>query len=250
MHIFTEYSRNENAITRADARVKLTVVLMVLAMVLSCRGFTFPLLITLCCLVLSITLKIPLRALLLRYSEPLFIASIVLLLKLFFSGKDILFSARIAGITLTGYHDGLVEGFLIGSRIIGAVSLVSLLGFTTPFNELMAGLSWFRVPRGFVEIMLFAYRSLFVLFEDAAVIYTAQKNRLGYSSLRRSLSSFGALAGSLTLKAFENSRNTTVAMVQRGYDGTMPMHDHRPFRYSEMAVSFLIIIAAGSIWKM
>ena len=98
--------------------------------------------------------------------------------------------------------------------------------------------------------MLFAYRSLFALFDDAMVIYTAQKNRLGYSSIKRGLNSFGVLAGSLTLKAFENSQNTTVAMVQRGYDGTMPMLDHRPFKYSEVVISFLFIMAAGLLWKM
>jgi len=114
----------------------------------------------------------------------------------------------------------------------------------------MAGLSWFRVPRGLVEILLFAYRSLFALFDDATVIYTAQKNRLGYSSFKRGLGSFGVLAGSLTLKAFENSQNTTTAMVQRGYDGTMPMLDHRPFKYSEVAASCLFILAAGFLWKM
>jgi len=128
--------------------------------------------------------------------------------------------------------------------------VVALLGFSTPFTEIMAGLSWFRVPRGFIEILLFAYRSLFTLFEDAMVIYTAQKNRLGYSSVRRGLGSFGVLAGSLTLKAFENSQNTTVAMVQRGYDGTMPMLDHRPFKYSEVAVACLFVLAAGFLWKM
>ncbi len=250
MHFITEYSKNDHALTRVDARVKLLVFLGILIMVLSYRGFAFPLLVTLLCLFLDIRLRIPLRAIVLRYSEPLFIAAVVLLLKFFFSGKDTLVSEQFLGHNLVGHKDGLVEGLLIGGRIIGAVSVVSVLGFTTPFNELMAGLSWFRVPRGFVEIMMFAYRSIFVLFEDAMVIYTAQKNRLGYSSIKRGLNSFGVLAGSLTLKAFENSQNTTVAMVQRGYDGTMPMLDHRPFKYSEVVVSFLFIIAAGLLWKM
>ena len=213
MHVFTEHGKHEHVLTKVDARVKLLVALTVLVMVLSYRGFAFPMLITLFCLFLCIRLRIPLRALALRYSEPLFIAAVVLLLKFFFSGKDTLFSINIMGFQLVGHKDGLIEGLLIGSRIIGAVSIVALLGFATPFNELMAGLSWFRVPRGFVEIMMFAYRSIFVLFEDAMVIYTAQKNRLGYSSLRRGLSSFGVLAGSLVLKAFESSQNTTVAMA-------------------------------------
>ena len=64
------------------------------------------------------------------------------------------------------------------------------------------------------------------------------------------LSSFGVLAGSLVLKAFESSQNTTVAMVQRGYDGTMPMLDHRPFKHSEVTASLVLIIAAGFLWKI
>ena len=250
MHILTEYGRQQHVLSSVDARVKLFVSLVVLIMVLSSNGFTFPALVTLICLLLCVRMRIPLRALVIRYSEPLFIAGVVLILKFLFSGRDAFFAVQVMGIKLTGYKDGLVEGLLISSRIVGAVSVVSVLGFATPFQELMAGLSWFRVPRGLVEIMMFAYRSLFVLFEDAMVIYTAQKNRLGYSSLRRGLSSFGPLAGSLTLKAFENSQNTTVAMVQRGYDGTMPMPDHRPLRYSEVAVSLLFIIAAGGLWNL
>ena len=143
-----------------------------------------------------------------------------------------------------------MEGLLIGSRIIGAVSVVALLGFATPFTEFMAGLSWFRVPRGFIEILMFAYRYIFVLFEDAQVIYQAQKNRLGYSTVRRGLSSFGTLAGTLTIKAFDHSQNTTVAMVQRGYDGDMPMLTHRPFKSTEIFASTLVLLIMGVVWKM
>lgn len=237
-------------LAEVDARVKLLAALTILIMVLSYKGFAFPMLITLFCLFLSIRMRVPLRVLVLRFSEPLFIAAVILLLKIFFSGNNALFSANIMGLKVVGHRDGFMEGLQIGCRIMGAVSIVAALGFATPFNEFMAGLSWFRVPKGFIEILMFAYRSIFVLFEDALVIYTAQKNRLGYSSIKRGLNSFGVLAGSLTLKAFENSQNTTVAMVQRGYDGTMPMLDHRPFKYSEVAVSFLFIITAGVLWKM
>jgi cobalt/nickel transport system permease protein len=186
----------------------------------------------------------------LRFSEPLFIAAVVLLLKFFFSGKDILFSFSIIGIDIVGHRDGLMEGLMIGSRILGAVAIVALVGFSTPFTEFMAGLSWLRVPKGFIEILMFAYRYIFVLLDDANVIYSAQKNRLGYSSMRRGLSSFGVLAGSLTLKAFDNSHNTTVAMVQRGYDGNMPLLRHKSFKLSEIAASVVFVAGMGFLWKL
>jgi cobalt/nickel transport system permease protein len=109
-------------------------------------------------------------------------------------------------LTLTGHKDGLMEGIRITSRIMGGVSLVIALGFSTPFIEFVAALSWLRVPRPFIEIMMFAYRYLFVFFEDASTIYSAQKNRLGYAGIRKSLISFGVLTGSWYCAALNRAR--------------------------------------------
>lgn len=250
MELFSEYFKKDHILSRIDARIKLLVALTILAMLLSYKGFALPLLVTSICLFLCIKMKIPLKIFMLRFSEPVFIASIILLLKFFFSGNDVMFSANIIGFKISGYKDGLVDGLMIASRILGAVSIVAVMGFSTPFTEFIAGLSWFRVPKGFIEILLFAYRYIFVLLEDAMVIYSAQKNRLGYSSIRRGLSSFGVLSGSLILKAFEHSHNITTAMIQRGYDGNIPMLKHKPFKPSEIAVSLIFVIAMGFIWKI
>jgi cobalt/nickel transport system permease protein len=186
----------------------------------------------------------------LRFTEPLFIVLVILLLKLFFSGGEALFRFSLMGMEITGYRDGLAEGLAIGSRIIAAISVMAVMVFSTPFTELAAALSWFRVPRGFVEILLYAYRYIFVLFEDAGVIYSAQKNRLGYSTIGCGLNSFGVLAGSLLLKAFEHSQNVTLSMVQRGYDGHIPMLRQRPFRPVEVVLSLLLVTMLGFAWKL
>ncbi|MFA4828124.1 MAG: cobalt ECF transporter T component CbiQ [Thermodesulfovibrionales bacterium] len=250
MEIFSEYFKKDHLLSQVDARLKLGVSLFVLAMVLSYKGLAFPLFILGLSLCLCIRMKIPFKVFLLRFSEPVFIAAVVILLKFLFSGQETMFSIEMRGITITGHKDGLMDGLQIGSRILGAVSIVALLGFSTPFTEIMAGLSWLKIPKGLIEISLFAYRYIFVLLEDAMVIYNAQKNRLGYSNIKRGLNSFGTLTGSLTLKAFEHSQNTTTAMLQRGYDGNIPMLKHRPFKLSEIAVSVLLIITLGVVWKM
>lgn len=249
MELFSEYFKKNHILSKVDARVKLIVALTLLGMILSYKGFTLPLLVTALCLLLCLKMRIPLKVFALRFSEPLFIILVLLILKILFSGEDILFSINIFGIKVVGHKDGLMEGLMIGSRIIGAVSVVAVMGFSTPFTEFMAGLSWLRVPRGFIEILMFAYRYIFVFLEDAMVIYNAQKNRLGYSSIRRGLSSFGTLSGSLILKAFDHSHNITASMIQRGYDGNIPMLRHKPFKPSEIIVSLLFIIAMGVVWK-
>ena len=233
-----------------DGRVKLLAALALLAMVLSYRGFFFPLFVILLSFFLVALLRIPLRVFLLRLSEPLFIAAMVLFLKFFFSGEHSLFSIHLLGLKIAAYTDGLIEGLTIGARIIGAVSILTIMGFSTPFTEFMASLSWLKVPKGFIEIMVFAYRYIFVLLDESIVIYNSQKTRLGYSSLKRSLSSFGTLTGSLILKAFEHSQNTAVAMVQRGYDGNIPITTERSFKTSEVLAAMTFTVVMGFLWMI
>lgn len=250
MELFTEYFKKDHRLSKVDARVKILVALALLIMVLSYKGFVFPLILASLCFIVCIRLNIPARVFLLRFSEPVFIAIMVVLIKFLFTGTDVLFSVNLFGITIAGHKDGLMSGLMIAARILGAVSVVALLGFATAFTDIMAGLSWFRVPKGFIEILMLAYRYIFVLLEEAMVIYDAQKNRLGYSSIKRGLSSFGILTGSLIIKAFEHSQNTTVAMVQRGYDGSIPLLKQMPFKMSEVAGSVLFLFVMGLIWKI
>lgn len=250
MQLFSEGIRTEHGLSGIDARVKLVFALILLGLVLSYKGFIFPVIILSGCLASCMYIKVPLKVFLLRFSEPLFVIIMLVLLKFFFSGSDVMFSVRVSGITITGHADGLKEGLTIACRILSAVSVLALLGFSTPFTALMSALSWLRVPKGFVEILMFAYRYIFVIFEDAQVIYNAQRNRLGYAGLRRGLGSFGTLAGSLVLKAFDRSHAITVSMIQRGYDGDMPMLKHKPFRAMEVSGAVLIVSVMGVAWKI
>lgn len=250
MHLFTKHlKKGKSRIYLIDARIKLIFAILLLGLVLSYTGIFFPVFVILVSILTCIRLRLPLRVFLLRFSEPLFIASILILLKFFFTGKNAMFMMNFANFTITGYSDGLREGLMIACRILAATSIVALLGFSTIFTELIAALSWLKIPRGFTEILMFAYRYIFVLFEEAQVIYNAQKNRLGYSNARRGLSSFGVLSGSLVLKAFEHNQNLTVAMVQRGYDGNIPTLKHKPFKLHEVILSALVITILAFIWK-
>jgi cobalt/nickel transport system permease protein len=250
MELFSDGLTKDHILAGTDARLKLLVATGILVMVLTNHGFIFPLFVAAVSLLLCIQMRVPVKLFLLRFTEPALVAFVLILIKFFFSGGDELFSISLFGVKIAGCKDGLIDGLTIATRIIGAVSVITVLGFATPFTEVIAALSWFRVPKGLIEILMFAYRYIFMLFEDAMVIYNAQKNRLGYSNVRRGLSSFSILAGSLTLKAFEHSQSTAAAMAQRGYDGNMPILKHRPFKLSEVIVSVLLIVIMGFAWKL
>lgn len=248
MEIFAAYFQKKHFLLNVDARMKLITTAALLAMVLSCKGIFFPLLVAFSCVLLGLKMHIPFRILFLRYAEPLFIAGTVLVLKFLFSGTEVCFSAKIIGIRVAGYKDGLFEGLKIASRIIGASSLFIIFSFATSFNQLFLALSWVRVPRGLIEILAFAYRYVFMLFEDALVIYNTQKNRLGYVGIKSGLRCFGMLLGELVLRAFTQSQKTTLAMVQRGYSGELPLGCAVSFKAKEVMLTAGVICAMGWLW--
>jgi len=250
MHQFSDNLNAEHFLSGIDARVKLVSALLLLGLVLSYKGFAFPVIVLSACLAGCMFVRAPLKVLALRFSEPLFIVATLVLLKFFFTGRDEMFSINIFGLHMAGHSDGLKEGLKIACRVLGSVSILALLGFSTPFVPLMSALSWLRVPKGFIEVLMFAYRYIFVIFEDAQVIYNAQRNRLGYAGLRQGLGSFGTLAGSLVLKAFDRSHAITVSMIQRGYNGDMPMLRHRPFKPLEVTGAILLAVVMGAAWKI
>jgi cobalt/nickel transport system permease protein len=238
------------AVAAVDPRTRLLAATLLLALVISSRGSTFPWQVAGICLPVALIAGMQPRVLLLRLLHPLFIAAVILVLKTFMGGGTYIefFSAGV--ISVTGRPEGLREGLLITSRIMGAVSVAVLLGQVMTFTETMAALSWLRVPRGLVEVALFAWRSLFMLYDDAGVVYTAQKNRLGYCGMRRGLKSFGAMAGMLVIRAFDSSQAMTVAMTQRGFDGSLPLLRGTRLGGPQLAGLSAFAILATLAWKL
>ena len=243
--------QNEHAAVAAvDPRSRLLAAGLLLALVISSRGSAFPWQVAGICLPVALIAGMKPRLLLLRMLHPLFIAAVILALKTFLGGGEPVALIRVGTFSLAGRLEGLHEGLLISSRIMGAVSVAVLLGQVLTFTEAMAALAWLRVPRGLVDVSMFAWRSLFMLYDDAGVVYTAQKNRLGYCGMRRGLKSFGAMAGMLIIRAFDSSQAMTVAMTQRGYDGSLPLLRASRLGRAQLAGLSLFAILASVAWKL
>lgn len=238
------------AVAAVDPRTRLLAAGLLLALVISSRGSDFPWQVAGICLPVALIAGMQPRLMLLRMLHPLFIALVILTLKTFMGTGESVTLFKMGAISVTGRPEGLREGFLICSRIMGAVSVAVLLGQVMTFTETMAALAWLRVPRGLVEVSMFAWRSLFMLYDNAGVVYTAQKNRLGYCGMRRGLRSFGAMAGMLVIRAFDNSQAMTVAMTQRGYDGSLPHVRGSRLSGFQLAGLFVFAIAATTAWKL
>lgn len=229
--ILYSYSKKDHFLRKVDGRLKIIVLVFSLIMVLCGEGIVFPLFITGVCLLMSLHAGVTLKRYLLRFSEPLFIGLVILIIK------------------FLSQPNGVNEGMRIFLRIVASVSLVNLFTFTTDFTDIIEGLSWFRLPKTFIDVLLFAWRYVFVLLEEAFVIYNAQKNRLGYISIKRGLNSFGILTGSLVIKAFEHADNIALSMMQRGYDGKPVSMRYRVFKKGELIGTLLVVLIMVLLWR-
>lgn len=247
MHHWTMPILPEHFLTRVDTRIRLLCALFTIVLVISQGGLLFPALVFLACSAGIAIIGIRTRTYLLRLAEPVMIGLVLVIIKSL-SGNDPLVMWPLGSWQITVFQDGFIAGCAIALRIVASVSALLLLAFSCSFTDLLTALSWYRVPRGLIEILLFAHRSLTAMHEEASTIYHAQRNRLGYTSTRQGLRSFGILAGTLTLRAFEQSQTTALAMMQRGYTGHLPIGDCRKLRGYDYCIVILFATMTGVLW--
>ena len=195
------YATRDNRLTRMDARIKVILALAFLAANIL-MGTVLSLLFFFINVSTLLFLKIPPRTVFIRLLEPFGVAGMVIAIKVFFGGWG-----------------AIADAVTIASRVLGAVSIVLLLSMATPLDELLKAMSWFKVPKTWTDVALLTYRYIFVLLEDAYVVYSAQRVRLGYLGIRRSLESFGILTGTIVIRAYDQAMATSQAMRLRGYAG-------------------------------
>jgi cobalt/nickel transport system permease protein len=155
---------------------------------------------------------------------PLTMAAVLLITQVLFYGVTPLFTISIWRLQATGYEEGLVQGFLMVWRVAAGVLLILFLTMSTPAHKLLSAVSWFKMPKVFVELSMLVYRYIFVLIEEGETIKDAQKVRLGYQNWQQSMRSLGILGGSLILRAYNRAERVVEALSARGYTGSMSLN--------------------------
>jgi len=117
---------------------------------------------------------------------------------------------------------------LVGHALAGGAAVL-LLATTTPMSDLLPALRRVRVPEAVVEVASVVYRLLFVLLESLRTIREAQTARMGYSSVRRSYRSSGALAAAVLTRSWDRARRLQEGLAGRGMEvGLRVLPDQRP----------------------
>ena len=210
-------------LARCDVRVKLIVALCTIGAVVASTRIWLPLAVLGASLAILLSHRVSMRAVARRLAGPSALAVMLCLLQGFMTG-----STPVATLTLGPWHpalmrEGLWTGLLIGTRVLGSVSAILVLCAAAPVESLMAALHWARVPRTWIEIGMLMIRYTFALSDQAASVLSAQKIRLGHTTLVRSLHSLGNLAGIVALRSLDQAERTHEAMIARGYQGLLPI---------------------------
>jgi len=136
-----------------------------------------------------------------------------------------------------GISGGWVSFTSILIRFVLTVSAAMILVATTSFNGVCAALEKMAVPTVFVVQLLFLYRYLFVLVEEASRLTRARSLR-SFDGKGMGVKVFSSMIGQLLLRSFDRAQRIHQAMLCRGFDGEI--RTARPLRFRGTDLAFLL----------
>lgn len=146
---------------------------------------------------------------------------------------------------------GLTRGATLVIRTWISLQGFLLLSATTPAEDLFWSLQALHFPRLLASIILFSYRYLNVLSEEAARMVRARRSRsAGRPSsvpIQLRLRSSGGLIGSLFLRALERSEHVYAAMLSRGYDGQMRSLRSQRWRWQDSTALSVCLVLLSAV---
>ncbi|MGL5682164.1 MAG: cobalt ECF transporter T component CbiQ [Marinifilaceae bacterium] len=104
-------------------------------------------------------------------------------------------------------------------RGILSVLVSLLLIMSSGFHTLCRGLERMRIPSIFTTQLLFVYRYIFVLIQEAIAMSRARDSR-SFGKKGYSLKMWGTLTGQLMIRTFERAERIHNAMLARGFTGS------------------------------
>ena len=128
---------------------------------------------------------------------------------------------QVLGVSVSGPGLSAAAGLLMKGTL-GVLAALTLAA-TTEAQDLLVGLRRLRLPDQLVQIMGFMLRYLDVVTAEMARMLTAMRSR-GFDP--RSPRHWPVLAkslGALFIRSYERGERVHLAMLSRGYTGTLPV---------------------------
>jgi cobalt/nickel transport system permease protein len=217
--IMDHFAGKENWLTNIEARIKIFYIGIGLIINICSQNTVVPLIFLTTSFILLLSIRIPLKNIVLRMSIPLLLGVFIMIIIGLHKGETVIFSVLPYGYELAFKKEGLLSGLLILSRVTGGVMLLLLLSYTTSITKICMTARWMKIPDTLIEVLSFVYRYLFLLMEETETMMSSQRSRLGYKTWFKTIRSFGILGGMLIIRSITRAENAHSAMISRGYDG-------------------------------
>lgn len=211
-----DLSRNNTAIHRLDPRIKVLTTLVFIVIVVSFNKYEISGLVpfTLYPVFMLSLGEISVVNILKRM---LFVAPFAFFIGILNPFIDTEPFITIGGVTLTG---GWISFISILLRFALTVSATLILIAVTGFNAICRALEKMGIPQFFVLQLLFLYRYIFVLGEEAMRMNRARALRT-FNAKKPTFNIFKNMIGYLLLRTFDRAQRIHMAMRCRGFDGTV-----------------------------
>ena len=223
-----------------DVRIKVGIVVVLVALVmLSCRFF-FPVTAFLLACVILRSIGISGTRIKYRVLAPMSVVLFLVVVQPFLVEGRTLFTLNFFGVLLPASLEGLAQGCLLAAKTCSSVALMLCLIYTTTMDKILMAAAWLRVPSILIDISLLMYRYIFLFAKEAANILHAQKVRFGYANYKNSLRSLAILLGMVFIRAFDQASILQNAMNLRLYRGSFTTSKLKSIPLREALVSVLV----------
>ena len=135
----------------------------------------------------------------------------------------------------------VINKYKVAKHFALTISAALLLIATTSFPGICRGLRRLGLPALFVSQLLFLYRYLFVLMEEAMRVVRARDMR-SFGTRGTGARVFVRIVGTLFLRTVERAERIYGAMLARGFRGDLPSMRREALRPSD---AFFVLAAAG-----
>jgi len=236
-HAFLDHhSSTESPIHHLDARAKIIVFITFILIAVSLPPTSFLLfaLLTFALISIGLLARLPLGHL---AKKVLIILPFLLVVAISipFMKKDGVgggYSLGIGGLSVSQSGLWILWNVIVKSSL-GVFSVI-LLSSTTSFPQLIKGMERLGSPKIFTILASFMYRYSFILIDEMQRMKRARDSRCFGGRWFWQLRVIGHMVGTLFLRSFHRGERVYLAMLSRGYQGTMPETTPGRFGLSEM----------------
>lgn len=157
----------------------------------------------------------------------------------------------VVGVSMSA--EGLLAAWnIVAKATLGVIGSI-LLAATTEPRTLLLGAQRLRLPQLLVQIASFMLRYVEVILDEMRRMRIARESRAFVARDLRHLPVVARSAGALFIRSYERGERVHLAMLSRGYTGTMPIIDDVRGSASQWALAATLPAAAvtiliGGLW--